>query len=45
MNIELTQEDIDNLLAIIDNARISGAGAELIVNLKSKLKPKEETSE
>ena len=37
MKIELSQEDIKNILQIINSAQITGAGAETIVELKRKI--------
>ena len=37
INIELTKEDINNLLIIIGNTAIKGSEAQAIVNLQMKL--------
>ena len=37
MNVELTTEDVNNLLAFINRAQITGQEAEVAVALKQKL--------
>ena len=49
MTLELTKQDIEAIITIINNASFQGSGAEFIVALKQKfikaLEPKEEVKE